>query len=100
MTRAYAGTSIVGRLREVNEDAWRALPSGNAFVVVDGCGGRSSGRVAADLTVQCFDDVFSGTQRSVASALDSMEVLARAIVEANARVLSDNVSVVFVAVEE
>ena len=82
----YAGVSLTGRQREVNEDAWGVLESANLFVVADGCGGVSSGRVAADMAVTTFRQL-SSLQTSYAGTLPSgMDPLAAAACEANAKI--------------
>lgn len=50
---AYAAASWVGSLRQDNEDAWGISEDRSLFVVADGCGGRGSGRSAADISVAC-----------------------------------------------
>ena len=50
----YAAGTTTGSRREVNEDAFAVFEASHVFVVADGCGGRSSGRSAADLTVASF----------------------------------------------
>ncbi|MFW5741478.1 MAG: PP2C family protein-serine/threonine phosphatase, partial [Myxococcota bacterium] len=46
--------SCTGGRRDENEDAFGVSNDGVWFVVADGCGGRSSGRRASDLAVQCI----------------------------------------------
>jgi serine/threonine protein phosphatase PrpC len=82
-----AGASIVGQSREVNEDAWGVVEAADAYLVADGCGGLSSGRVAADLAVQAFAQSLSGQAGQRRAGLPRhMDPLAVAVCEANARV--------------
>jgi serine/threonine protein phosphatase PrpC len=50
----YATATATGSRRTVNEDAFGVFEERNVFVVADGCGGLSSGRSAANLTVASF----------------------------------------------
>jgi len=76
----HAGISIIGRSRELNEDAWGAFPTLGVFVVADGCGARSSGRGPADIAVQTIErHLLDGLHPRV-------EPLASAIDEANTQV--------------
>ncbi len=87
----YAGASVTGRHREINEDAWGAIESASVFVVADGGGGESSGRLAADLAVTSFRRFFSGREAGVAthsSVAPNTEPLAIAVLEANARIMT------------
>jgi serine/threonine protein phosphatase PrpC len=64
----------------VNEDAFGASDDGMLFVVADGCGGRSSGRRASDLAVQCIlASEHDPNHQSVAVA----DPLAARVLEAN-----------------
>jgi protein phosphatase len=85
----YAGASVTGRHREINEDAWGAIESASVFIVADGGGGENSGRIAADLAVTSFRRFFSGREAGVAAhgnAPTQAEPLAIAVLEANARI--------------
>jgi serine/threonine protein phosphatase PrpC len=76
----HAGGSMTGRRRAVNDDAWVALPDLGVFLVADGCGGRASGRTAANLALSTIERVLS------AGAPGVVEPLAAALDEANARI--------------
>lgn len=84
-----SGASIVGRCRDVNEDAWGVSESAHVFIVADGCGGASSGRSAADIAVatirQC-DAPGSPASAGVRPAPRGMEPLAAAVHLANERI--------------
>jgi protein phosphatase len=71
----------------VNEDAFGVSDDGTWFVVADGCGGRSSGRRASDLAVQCIlaSDHDSGEQPVVADPLAARVLEANDIVFRAAR---------------
>ncbi len=51
----FGGTTDVGRVREVNEDAFLASPP--IFVVADGMGGHHAGDVASRIVVEEFGDL-------------------------------------------
>ncbi|MGB0102023.1 MAG: protein phosphatase 2C domain-containing protein [Nocardioides sp.] len=48
----HGAATDVGRVREVNEDAWLAIPP--VFVVADGMGGHEGGDVASGIVVEEF----------------------------------------------
>lgn len=76
----WAAGSCTGGCRDVNEDAFGVSDDGNWFVVADGCGGRSSGRRASDLAVQCIlTSEHDPNHQSVAVA----DPLAARVLEAN-----------------
>jgi serine/threonine protein phosphatase PrpC len=90
----YSAGTTMGSRREVNEDAFAALDDANTFVVVDGCGGASSGASAARLAVECFRQVVreqtAGLQQ--ATSVDSLRMvdpLAVAILRANAAIFHE-----------
>lgn len=85
----YAGASVTGRHREINEDAWGAIESTSVFVVADGGVGGPSGRLAADLAVTSFRRFFSGREAGFSSfgaAPPNADPLAVAVLEANVRI--------------
>lgn len=82
----YAGASVTGRHREINEDAWGALESASVFVVADGGGGHASGRLAADLAVTSFRRFFSGREQLQVNAPPHADPIATALLDANARI--------------
>lgn len=83
----YAGASIAGRSRDLNQDAWTSLESASLFVVADG--GGAGGRAAADLAVQSFRRLFSGSNvpEHVKDLPGGMDRMAVAACEANAAIL-------------
>ncbi|MBX3225912.1 MAG: serine/threonine-protein phosphatase [Labilithrix sp.] len=90
----YAGASVTGRHREINEDAWGAIESASVFIVADGGGGESSGRMAADLAVTSFRRYFSGREAGMSQgglAPPGADPLAVAVLEANTRILQNAV---------
>lgn len=78
----FASASITGRMREVNEDAWVASPGVGVFLVADGCGGMSSGRLAADIAVRAIERILTDPRAADAG----IEPLAEAIHVANEQV--------------
>src|SRR5262245_43187582 len=68
----YAGASVTGRHRDVNEDAWGAIESASVFLVADGgSGGSTTGRLAADLAITTFRRFFSGREAGLSSLEDA-----------------------------
>jgi protein phosphatase len=49
-----AGTSHVGLVREVNEDAWLARPEAGIFAVADGMGGHQRGELASRMVIDAL----------------------------------------------
>lgn len=81
----YAAGTTTGSCREVNEDAFGVFEERNIFVVADGCGGRSSGRSAANLTVASFEDPHPAWDLGLTEA----DPLALAVLKANADVFRE-----------
>ncbi|MEZ4222231.1 MAG: protein phosphatase 2C domain-containing protein [Polyangiaceae bacterium] len=84
----YCAGTTLGSCREVNEDAFAVFARQNALVVVDGCGGVSSGASAAWLAVAQIERVLAGESDADAGPADA-DVLARAVLSANTVVLHD-----------
>ncbi|MFO0567935.1 MAG: protein phosphatase 2C domain-containing protein [Polyangiaceae bacterium] len=84
----YAAGTTLGSCREVNEDAFGVFADLDAFVVVDGCGGVSSGESAARLTVECFRRVLR-EQVTRTGALLVADPLAVATFRANTEVFRE-----------
>lgn len=53
-TLGHAGLSDRGRVRERNEDRWRADAQRGLFVVSDGIGGAAAGQLASDIVVEAL----------------------------------------------
>ena len=73
----HGAATDVGRVREVNEDAWLAIPP--VYVVADGMGGHEGGDVASAIVVEEFAalaeagyDPLRGPE-AVAAAIDSAQ---------------------------
>lgn len=84
----YSADTAIGSCREVNEDAFATFDDANTFVVVDGCGGASSGESAARLTVECFRRVLQAR----ATGIDGLRIadpLAVALLRANAELFRE-----------
>jgi serine/threonine protein phosphatase PrpC len=77
----YAAATTTGACRVDNEDAFGVFERSHVFVVVDGCGGRSSGKSAANLAVKSFAD-----HPAAMSGVAEMDPLALAVLAANADV--------------
>lgn len=75
----YTAGTTTGAKRVDNEDAFGVFESNHVFVVADGCGGRSSGRNAANLTVASF----AAPSPIKDADLDCIDPLARAALAAN-----------------
>ena len=56
----FGARTDVGRVRELNEDAYLASVDACLFVVCDGMGGSPSGEVASDLAVRAIVQQFNG----------------------------------------
>jgi protein phosphatase len=80
----YAGSSTVGRSRDVNEDAWGALESESIFVVADGVGAGGTGREAADIAVGAFRRTLGERRDGFPATMDPFAVSA---LDANAQIL-------------
>ena len=85
----YAAATTTGACRTVNEDAFGIIPAAEAFLVVDGCGGVSPADGAAQLAVQCFDEVLSGRAGPDDQAPSGADPLAHAVIHANAKVFHE-----------
>jgi PPM family protein phosphatase len=52
----FIARTDIGKLREINEDAW--LADGRLFAVADGMGGHNAGEIASALGLETFASVF------------------------------------------
>ena len=79
--------SEVGHVRPHNEDAVKVVSELGLFVVADGLGGHHAGERASEMAVETLEEIVGAAQddRVVADA----ELLRRAFVEANKRILAD-----------
>jgi len=64
-----AATSI-GRVRQINEDAYLAKSEQGLFVVCDGMGGAAAGEVASQLAVDTIGSLLNGSEDGSAPAQD------------------------------
>jgi serine/threonine protein phosphatase PrpC len=56
------GVSHPGRVRKINEDAWRADPDLGLFLVADGMGGHNAGEVASGLAIEAVHGFIKRTR--------------------------------------
>jgi protein phosphatase len=79
--------SDVGRVRARNEDALAILHECNWLVLSDGMGGYRGGDVASRLAVESLTDFSSRFGVSAREVAGALELLQRALEEANARII-------------
>jgi protein phosphatase len=82
-------TSIVGTVRDHNEDAACALPEIGLVAVADGLGGHNAGERASGLAIEVLEQHLRADHE--AGAEPNLEALFAAFEDANARILADAV---------
>lgn len=76
-----ASKSDIGKLRDINEDAF--LADGTLFAVADGMGGHRAGEIASELALKTFRDAFGPPEPGTPSD-GVQEAMKTAVHEANA----------------
>lgn len=80
--QAY-GLTDVGLLRENNEDAWKVAIEENVFILADGMGGHLAGEVAANSSVQRYEELIKQRYNSSLDLEQTTLLLKEVICEVN-----------------
>jgi PPM family protein phosphatase len=83
---SWAGTTDVGHVRSINQDAYYA--DRGLFILADGMGGHTAGEVASALAIQSVR-AFLESKRPSSSVLDVEKSLVQAARVANEEILED-----------
>jgi PPM family protein phosphatase len=86
MQLCFAGGTSSGQVRPANQDSYAIGPQGRFFLLADGMGGHAGGEQASRIAVQAIADFLDATWEE---DLSSSQLLRKAILRANAAILTD-----------
>lgn len=87
MQLCFAGGTSKGQVRPANQDSYAIDPEGRFFLLADGMGGHAGGEEASRIAVQTIVDFLAATWDE--EEFSSAQLLRKAILRANAAILSD-----------